>query len=213
MIQTILTPFLALWLIGVLLVLGLRLQFRSQVETQARLDRCVREQALDLRDSQRQIAQINIQMDVLRKSKLAIIGVGAVVTIATAGMAAPAAGSLGYDAWKGVDVLLKIEVARQEIIHAKHLWRFLRWETRQGCDSQGGLWGDLSPLHPLYPSFSWKRPPKDWLGLRPLEWKGPKTMHLVLQSNHRVSHARIELEHENKSKSWTAYWAAGTDFH
>ena len=159
--------------------------WRNKVGIQLRLNQCVGEAALELRDCLDSIAGNNHRMHVTRAA------------IATAILAQP-------EAVPGLQSLLQVLKASQEVQRYRWRMRQIQWGVRRGC---GG--GDLP--YPL-PGIKVFRPPPDPLGESPLEWDEQKSQSFYLQLIHlpRISTARVEggsIGNLLESKKWKASWS------
>ena len=163
---------------GAIGVLTLRLNWRSQVQTQRRIDQCVQSRAMEL---------VHLQNE-LEVANNALIAARAVKHTAPAPPVVAAAAAT-----------IAAAVLLQELLRGS--WRFKQalWLTRRGCDATADR-----PL-PL-PNLLWTRDPPDGDGPKPLHWDGDKSDGLSITLNHglRFSAAKIKPD----GLLWRADWSA-----
>ncbi len=166
---------------------GILRSWRSNAETQLRLNRCVGENARALRSHLNLIETTNIKIRGLRVSV------------------------------EAAQVLLRVELVPPLLaaIHAAVLaqegalwaWKARRaaWALRRGC----GQWGDGATS---LPQLNLRRGLPDQAGQQPLEWIGKRPDEFRIQAYHppRVAAARVADQSESSffSGSWLAEWIA-----
>lgn len=147
--------------------LGYAAIWRSKVNLQLRLDRCVEDVARELVAIQNAIEAGNLRM----KAERAAAAAAAVPTMgASIEQARP---------------VLEAEVALQEAQRARWLLRQGKWIASRGCD------GKSDAFWPL-PNLRWSRKAADAVGPQPLEWDGRDArLAIRLWRTNRFSQARI----------------------
>ncbi len=181
--------------LGIAAIVGLSLlgalwKWRKVTEAQLRIDRCVAETALSLKDRLAELESANDEIRIIRAALLVDVEPSSRATLTAA---------------------LNLEVARQEMIRSSWETRRITWLAQRGCD------GRFDVAHPL-PAMPWTRDPPDSIGPKPLRWTGsePKRMELRLSHYRRRSAARVEKRekegiHDLSIKAkWRAKW---TSFH
>jgi len=187
-----------------LMLLGLMSRWDHHVRIQLRLDRCVRQIAIELRETQNRIEGLNTQIRIARASA---------VFAAAAGQ-----GELLATLQKTTSVLALL----QEGV-------LLKWGVRQAS----ALVDRTCPLDPIHAAdfmtpLPWSRPPADPLGQPPLEWrdaslesadptgtglrvylskKGIKSHAAITRSRNRIWKASFELHFETQATEFQNNWA------
>lgn len=160
--------------------LGYATLWRSKVNLQLRLDRCVESVARELVQVQTAIEDGNLRIKAER-----------------AAAAAAAVPSMGASIEEARPVL-EAEAALQEVQRGRWLLRQAKWIAARGCD------GKSDAFWPL-PNLRWSRKAADAVGPRPLEWDGKDTRLVIrLWRSNRFSQARVtrgdEKEDRNESE-------------
>jgi len=160
-------------------------RWRSLVELQLRLDRCVGQAALELKDTLEKIASTNQKIRTLRASILASGGVpGAIPPLQAALISAARYQDIKRVSWKAQNVL---------------------WLSRQKC-------GNALDIPIPLPALQWTRDPPDAIGPQPLRWNGlrPEVFHLEIghSPRHAAAHLYPKGEFIDFSTQWHAEWAA-----
>lgn len=160
-------------------------RWRALVELQLRLDRCVGQAALELKDTLEKITSTNQKIRVLRASILASGGVpGAIPPLQAALISAAQYQDTKRTSWEMQRVL---------------------WLSRQKCGNPLDI-----PI-PL-PALQWTRDPPDAVGPQPLRWNGlpPELFHLEIghSPRHAAAHLYPKGEYIDFSTHWHAEWAA-----
>jgi hypothetical protein len=155
-------------------------QWRSQVETQFRLDRCVARQARSFSKTLRDLERDDKRIKLIR---LALIS-------------SPLAGPFAGQTAEVLKVLLQATAIRQNI--AITVWNTKRatWIVRRGCDGKRDI-----PF-PL-PAIPAQRPPDDLLGPQALNWEEQETYRIELYHRPRRSAAMIET---GEKHDYRAHW-------
>ncbi len=163
-------------------VLGFLRNWRKLVETQLRLNQCVGEVALELRETLNLLGDSNQKINSLR-------------------LAIPAARIQPY-LLTSLEVALAQIVASQEVLLFRWEIQKRKWFSLQGC----GYPGDWAiPL----PELSLRRNPPDSIGSQPLQWLGEEPSEFYLQIVHRSRGAAAQVERgslDKKNKKWSATW-------
>ncbi len=161
---------------------GLRTH-RLRVETQLRMDRCVKTKAVKLREMLGLIGETNDAISAMRRGMipLSIIGLGEVDEMGMQGL-------VMYQ-----DLLLKAWELEQ-----------LLWRVNRGCDRAGD-----EPF--ALPTLKLRRDPDDFLGPQTLDWEGdwPEEFYFELRHAQVRSTVRVFQEEydENEPTNWRAQWS------
>lgn len=186
---------LLVFTLGGLGTFGVLRKWRTHVETQLRLNRCVGKAAQEFRDVLESLLQRNRE---IRQLRVAIQAVQ----------------------WKPwlippLRTALGAVVLRQEFSLNSWRVRTLQWRLSQGCD--GRRKDDASSL----PSLNFTREPPDLIGPKPLVWLGgiPGTFTFLLKSAPRAAAAVVQTkgsegeenaeseEDSREDEKWVAIWA------
>ncbi|MGK5089356.1 hypothetical protein WDW86_17535 [Bdellovibrionota bacterium FG-2] len=158
---------------------------RLRVETQLRMDRCVKQKAIELRDLLGLIAKTNDMIWTLRMGKVPLTAIGF--------------GDMDELGMQGL-------VIYQDLLTAA--WEFERkkWWLSRGCDRSGDKAVDLPELK------TW-RDQDDLLGPQKLQWQGPwpeefyiELRHAHVRSTVRVFQREAEYD-EDDPANWRAEWS------
>ena len=176
----------ALVLLGLMALgtLGFMRNWRKLMETQLRLDRCVGEVALDLRNVQNSLEAANLRMKVLRAS------------IAAATVPSPPVAA-------ALKRALELQALLENLTLKKWELRRIKWLVLRGCDSNRDL------PRPL-PNLPWIHDPPDPIGARPLRWPLGVQKEYYVQLSHSPRHAAASVSKERNAVEilkWSARWA------
>jgi hypothetical protein len=172
---------------------GVMRHWRHVIELQLRLDRCVGEAALDLRQTLGRIEKENLAMEAAR----AAVAIGTVL--------APEAAAALREALEAAVAAQEAEIGR---------WQIRRglWIARRGCGEESWLWTRA----PALPKMPWHRPPPDVLGPKPLDWTGgQEPLRIELARAPRASAALVWIDPDGRpgklgewknELSWKAAW-------
>ncbi len=176
---------------------GVLRHWRFLMETQIRLDRCTREAALALKETQQLIERTNLAIHAARLVVLA--------------------GVLDPPALAAARATLAILVLKQDAA-------LLIWRGKQATWLLPGHCGSWVDIRPPLPGLGWTRPPPDPLGPLPLYWEG-MPQDFVIRASRRPRHSvaeisrsrnrgkkrenAVEIENEPPLTSeWSARWTA-----
>jgi hypothetical protein len=170
-------------------VWGLLRHWKSLVETQLRLDRCVAEKAVSLKSTLLTLEEENIAIEAAR--------------------AAVVAGRLSPATAAATQAALALVFEQQELTLASWEITRLKWLTQRGCDGKGDI-----PF-PL-PSIPMSRLPEDAIGPNVLRWDvSPDSVDLKIYLAHRPRAAAAEVKRANGSsqsflgtEDWQASWSS-----
>jgi hypothetical protein len=159
---------------------GLLRHWRHLVEDQLRLDHCVAEKAVELKDLLGKANASNQRMIKIRQA------------------AAPAAAAPG--ALSAIQAELNLEVALQEALRIK-------WETERIKWFLPGACGDRDDVTLSMPGLDWRRDPPDAIGPQPYHWStSSPRFYLEIQDQRRAAAAQVAQKTGGTHDNWKARW-------